>query len=388
MKYDFNKVIDRTGTDSLKWEKAKGMLPMWVADMDIETFPGIQEAIRQRAAHGIYGYTIYGDAWFDAYIYWWKTRHSFEIKREWLRFTTGVIPAMSSAIRRLSDEGDNVIVQSPVYPAFFRIIKSNQRKVLENNLIYNRETASYSINWTDLEEKLSDPNTKLMILCNPQNPSGNIWDTDTLGRIGDLCAKYKVTVLSDEIHCDITARGKEYVPFASVSELNKKISVTFISPTKAFNAAGIQTAALFIPDQELRRIVTHGLSTDSIVEGNCFSMEAVTAAFTEEGADWLDQLRMHIWNNRRIAEDYIRKNMPVLKVVPSDSTYLMWVDCSEVVSQGEDFSAYLENEARLMVNSGKAFGGNGDCFIRVNLACPESLLKEGMERLKIGVAKR
>ena len=394
MKYDFNKIIDRTGTDSLKWEKAKGMLPMWVADMDIEAFPGIQDAVRKRAEHGIYGYTVLSDAWFEAYIYWWKKRHSFEISREWMWFVTGVIPAMSSVIRRLSEEGDNVVVQSPVYPAFFKTVERNKRNVLENVLKYDRDSGTFDIDWEDLEKKLSDPKTSLMIFCNPQNPSGNIWDKETIERVGKLCSENHVTVLSDEIHCDIVAPGREYIPFASVSELNKKISVTFISPTKTFNIAGIQTAAVFAQDPHIRRIITEGLITDGIVEGNCFAMEAVKAAYTEEGGEWLDQLRVHIWNNRRIAEEYIKENIPELKVIPSDGSYLMWVDCSEVMSiddstkavrRSDDFVAHLEKAAGLMVNAGKAFGGNGDTFVRINLACPEQYLRDGMERLKAGV---
>lgn len=406
MKYEFNKIIDRTGTDSLKWKKAKGMLPMWVADMDIEAFPGIQDAIKKRAEHGIYGYTVLSDAWFDAYKYWWKTRHSFEISREWMWFVTGVIPAMGSVIRRLSEEGDNVVIQSPVYPAFFKTVERNKRNVLENVLKYDRDSGIYDIDWEDLEKKLSNPKTSLMIFCNPQNPSGNIWDKETLERIGKLCSENHVTVLSDEIHCDIVAPGRGYIPFASVSELNKKISVTFISPTKTFNIAGIQTAAVFAPDPHIRRIITDGLITDGIVEGNCFAMEAVKAAYTEEGSEWLDQLRIHIWNNRRIAEEYIKENIPELKVIPSDGSYLMWVDCSEImgvndyeavssdsnnndgskiVHRSDDFVAHLEKQAGLMVNAGKAFGGNGDTFVRINLACPEQYLRDGMERLKAGV---
>ena len=385
MKYDFNKIIDRTGTDSLKWEKAKGMLPMWVADMDIDAFSGIQDAIKRRAEHGIYGYTVLSDAWFEAYNYWWKTRHSFELSKEWMWFVTGVIPAMGSVIRSLSEEGDNVIVQSPVYPAFFGTVKRNKRNVLENELIYDKDSLSFSIDWDDLEKKLSDPKTKLMILCNPQNPSGNIWDNETLDRIGKLCSENSVTVLSDEIHCDIVAPGRNYIPFASVSELNKQISVTFISPTKTFNIAGIQTAAVVTPEPKLRRNITEELMVSGIVEGNCFAYEAVKAAYTAEGGEWLDQLRVHIWNNRKIAEEYIKENIPELKVIPSDGSYLMWVDCSSVINSSEDFVSHLEKEAGLMVNPGKSFGGNGDTFVRINLACPEPYLRDGIERLRMGV---
>ena len=383
--YDFNKVIDRTGTDSLKWEKAKGMLPMWVADMDIESFPDIQDAIRKRAEHGIYGYTVLSDAWFKGYIYWWKSRHNFEIEREWLWFVSGVIPAMGSVLRRLSSEGDNVLIQTPVYPAFFSTIKRNKRNVIENRLIYHEDSSSYSIDWDDLEEKLQDPKTSLMILCNPQNPSGNIWDRETLIRIGEMCHKNGVKVLSDEIHCDTVAPGKDYIPFASVSDINKNISVTLISPTKTFNIAGIQTAAVITPNPGLRKVVVDAQISDGAEEGNCFAMEVVKAAYTEEGGRWVDQLREHIWKNRSYAEKFIRENIPELKVIPSNATYLMWVDCSNVTGSSYEFVKQLEEKVGLMVNPGKDFGGNGDTFVRINLACPETYLKDGLNRLKEGV---
>ena len=385
IKYDFNKYIDRRETDSLKWDKVKGMLPMWVADMDIETFPGIKEAIIKRAEHGIYGYTILSESWFESYIYWWKDRHSFEIRKNWLWFVSGVIPAMSSAIRRLSGEGDNIVIQTPVYPAFFGIIKRNKRNVIENKLIYDKTTGSYSIDWENLEESLKIPKTSIMILCNPQNPSGNIWDKETLGRIAALCKECNVTVLADEIHCDIVAPGREYIPFASVSEVAKEISATFVSPTKSFNIAGLQTAAVFIPNPGLRRVITEGIAIDSNEEGNYFAMEAVKAAYTEEGGIWLDQLREHIWNNRRIAEEFIEENIPQLKTVPSNGSYLMWVDCSDVITGSDDFADHLEKTVELMVNSGKAFGGNGDTFVRINLACPVKQLRDALERLHTGV---
>ncbi|MCR5210441.1 MAG: pyridoxal phosphate-dependent aminotransferase [Lachnospiraceae bacterium] len=386
MRYDFNKITDRTGTNSLKWDKYKDALPMWVADMDIEVLPEIREVVVKRAEHGIYGYTTVDSEWSGSYINWWKTRHSFEIRKEWLRFVTGVIPAMNLLIRNISGEGDNVVIQTPVYPAFFNIIRRNKRNVLENMLIYDRQERAYSVDWTDLEAKLSDPETKIMILCNPQNPAGNIWDKETLKRIGELCEKNGVTVLSDEIHCDIVAPGREYTPFASVSEINRSISISFISPTKAFNVAGIQSAAALAVDPELRKAAWECFETGYIDEGNYFSTDICKAAFSEAGAEWIDQLRIHLWNNRKIAEDYIRDNMPELRVIPSDASYLMWVDCSAVMKDSVSFVYHLERKAGVMFSAGKSFGGNGDYFVRINLACPESMLKEGLTRFRAGVA--
>ena len=385
MNYDFDKVIDRSGTGSYKWKNGDAMLPMWVADMDFETCPSVKEALQKRAAHGIFGYSILGDGWCDAYAYWWKERHHFEIDKDWLEFVTGVIPAISSAVRKLTTPGEKVVIQTPVYPVFFNCILNNGRIVLENKLVYDPETVSYSIDWEDLEAKLQDPQTSLMILCNPQNPSGNIWDNETLQKIGQLCYENNVIVISDEIHCDLVAPGKEYIPFASVSEINKKISVTCIAPTKAFNIAGIQTAAIVVPDSNLRYKMWRGINTDEVGEGNCFSVVAVESAFTQEGGEWIDALREYVWENRRIAEEYIREHIPQLKTIPSDATYLMWVDCTSVTKDSDELVDLLEKNAKLMLNSGVAFGGNGNTFVRVNLACPRSLLEDGLSRLEKGI---
>lgn len=387
MQYDFDRIIDRTGTGSWKWKNGKDMLPMWVADMDFETCPAVKEALQKRAAHGIYGYTALGENWHRAYVSWWKERHDFEIEAEWLEFVTGVIPAISSAVRKLTTPGENVVIQTPVYPVFFNSILNNGRKVLENRLLYDRETSSFRIDWEDLVKKLSDPQTSLMILCNPQNPSGNIWDKETLRRIGELCYENHVIVVSDEIHCDLVAPGCGYIPFASVSDINKKISVTCVAPTKAFNIAGIQTAAIIVPDDNLRYKMWRGINTDEVGEGNCFAVVAAESAFTEEGGKWLDALREYLWENRRIAEEFIRENIPSLRVIPSSATYLMWVDCSDVTEDADQFVDFLEKEAKLMLNSGVAFGGSGKQFVRINLACPRSMLEDGLQRLQKGVSK-
>ena len=388
MTYDFDKVIDRKGTGSLKWKNGEAMLPMWVADMDFETCPSVKEAISKRASHGIFGYTILDDGWYQAYMSWWKNRHHFQIEKDWLVFVTGVIPAISSAVRKLTTPGENVVLQTPVYPVFFNSILNNGRNALENRLSYDPKTSSFQIDWEDLEEKLRNPQTSLMIFCNPQNPSGNIWDKETLQRIGELCYENHVTVISDEIHCDLVAPGCEYIPFASVSDINKKISVTCIAPTKAFNIAGIQTAAMVIPDGNLRHKMWRAVNTDEVGEGNCFSVLAVESAFTEEGGMWLDALREYVWENRKIAEEYIAKNIPELHPIPSSSTYLMWVDCSAVIDDSDEFVDFLEKEAKLMLNSGSDFGGNGKTFVRINLAGPESMVEEGLKRLEIGVRKK
>lgn len=272
MKFDFDKVSDRSGTYSLKWDIKDGELPMWVADMDFETAPCITSAIERRAKHGIFGYTIIPDEWYNAYISWWKNRHGTELRKDGLMFCTGVIPAISSIVRKITTPAEKVVIQTPVYNIFCNCIENNGRQVLENRLIYGNN--AYRMDYDDLEQKLADPQTTLMILCNPQNPAGRIWSREELEKVGVLCKKHGVTVISDEIHCDITEPGKQYVPFASINDDCRDSSITLISPTKAFNIAGLQTAAISVPSPRLRHKVWRAINTDECAEPNVFSVTA------------------------------------------------------------------------------------------------------------------
>lgn len=382
MKYDFDSPTERRGTYSLKWEVAENELPMWVADMDFPAAPEITRAISERAAHGVFGYTNVPDEWYAAYTGWWKERHGFEIKREWLMFCTGVVPAISSIVRKLTTVGENVLVQTPVYNIFFNSIANNGRNVLENPLIY--ENGSYRIDFADLEAKLSDPQTSLMLLCDPQNPGGMLWDRETLERIGGLCRKYHVVVLSDEIHCDLVSPGREYIPFASVSEDCMLNSVTCIAPTKAFNIAGLQTAAVYAADETLRHKVWRGLNTDECAEPNVFAVTAAIAAFTQ-GGDWLDQLRGYIAENRRTTESFLAEKLPQVRMAHSDATYLFWLDCSEITDSSRQLADFIRQKTGLYLSAGEQYRGNGRYFLRLNAACPRSVLLDGLERLRQGV---
>ena len=253
----FDQKVNRRNTGCMKWDVADNELPMWVADMDFETAPAVKKALIERAQQGVFGYTLIMDDWYEAYQNWWKNRHHFQIEKEWLIFCTGVVPAISSIVRKMTTVAENVVVMTPVYNIFFNSIYNNGRNILESQLVY--EEGSYHIDYADLEEKLANPQTSLLILCNPHNPIGKIWNKETLKRIGDLCVKHHVLVLSDEIHCDLTAPGKDYIPFASVSENCRKNSITCVAPTKAFNIAGIQTAAVIVPDPTIRHRVNRGL---------------------------------------------------------------------------------------------------------------------------------
>lgn len=382
MPYDFDKQINRRNTNSLKWDVKENELPMWVADMDFETAPEIQAAIRKRAAHGVFGYSTVPEQWYQAYIGWWKRRHDFQMEKDWLIFCTGVVPAISSMVRKLTTPAEKVLVLTPVYNIFFNSIVNNGRQVLENRLKYDGET--YQVNFEDLEQKLADPQTSMMILCNPHNPVGKIWERETLERIGELCWKHRVVVVSDEIHCDLTDPGCSYVPFASVSEHCRENCVTCMSPTKAFNLAGLQTAAVAVPNPVLRHKVWRGLNTDEVAEPNAFAIDAAIAAFTE-GADWMDALREYILENKNATAKYIREQVPQIEVVPSQATYLLWMYCGGMVGFASEAAEYIREKTGLYLSAGNQFGAGGGDFLRMNIACPREVLEDGLHRLKKGI---
>ena len=318
MKYNFDKIPNRRGTNSLKWDVDRKELPMWVADMDFETVPEVQEALVQRVAHGVYGYSVIPDEWADSYVNWWEKRHHFRMDPKKLIFTTGVIPALSSAVRKLTTPAENVLIQTPVYNNFFNSIRNNGRNVVENELLYDGK--EYRVDWEKLEQQLADPQTTLMILCNPQNPAGNIWDCETLARIGALCKQYDVIVVSDEIHCDLTKPGTEYIPFASVDDTCRDISVTCIAPTKTFNLAGLQTAAVYAENSILHHRMWRQLNTDEVAEPNAFAIQATIAAF-QYGEEWLDELREYVEKNKQYVTEFLQEKIPLIHPVAGDAYY-------------------------------------------------------------------
>jgi cystathionine beta-lyase len=382
MVYDFDKKVERRNTDSLKWDVAEGELPMWVADMDFETAPEIISAIQKRTCQGVFGYSIVPDEWYQAITDWWKRRHHFQMEKEWLIFCTGVVPAISSIVRKMTTVGENVLIQTPVYNIFFNSIVNNGRKVLESPLKYGKE--GYSIDFSDLEEKLAEPQTTMMILCNPHNPVGKIWDRETLKKIGDLCLKHHVLVVSDEIHCDLTAPGSEYVPFASVSESCRENSITCIAPTKTFNLAGLQTAAVLVPNENLRHKVNRSLNTDEVAEPNSFAITAAVAAF-REGETWLNELRKYLHENKETVKTYLARELPNITLIPSEATYLLWLDCRNLGGSSAELAAFIRKETGLYLSEGSLYGKAGEGFLRMNIACPRNMVKEGLVRLKQGI---
>lgn len=378
----FDEVINRRNTGCAKWDMTKeGELPMWVADMDFQTAPQITNALIERAKHGVFGYALKGDEWYEAYKNWWSTRHHFNIEKEWLMFCTGVIPALSSIVRKLTTPAENVVVMTPVYNHFFSSILNNGRNVLESKLKY--ENGEFDIDFKDLEEKLSNPQTTMMILCNPHNPIGKIWNKATLEKIGNMCCENHVIVVSDEIHCDIVEPEKEYIPFASISEKCKNNSITCVSPTKTFNIAGLQTAAILVPDEGLRNRVNRAINTDEVAEPNVFAAIAPVVAYNE-GGEWLDELNKYLWENRKFAESFIKENIKGVFPIKAEATYLMWVDCTSVSTNSEELCDFIREKTGLFVTSGDVYR-NADGFMRVNIACPRSVLEDGLNRLMTGI---
>lgn len=378
----FSKITNRFHTDSLKWNIKENELAMWVADMDFEAAPEIVNALKQRVEHKIFGYNVISDEYFTSIIHWWKRRHNIIIDREWMMFCTGVVPAISSIVRKMTTVGENVLIQSPVYNIFYNSIINNGRNVLSSDLVY--DGTQYHIDFDDLEKKLAMPQTSLMILCNPHNPVGKIWDVKTLERIGDLCVKHNVLVLSDEIHCDIVSPNEHYIPFASVSENNLMNSITCIAPTKAFNLAGLQTACIVVANKNIRDKVNRGINTDEVAEANSFAQTATIAAFNQ-CEYWIDHLCEYIDENKQIVKKYLDDHLSILYLVPSNATYLLWIDCSNICEDSSELVESIKETTGLILCDGKEYGDNGKQFIRMNIACPQQRLLDGLHRFNKGI---
>ena len=380
--YNFDKITDRSCTLSYKWDVKSDELPMWVADMDFEVADPIKRAITDRAEHGIFGYTMIPDEFFKAVSDYWGRRHGYRIPTEHMVYSNGVVAAISSIVRKLTTPAENVLIQAPVYNIFYNSIINNGRNVLSSDLVY--DGSDYSIDFEDLERKLALPQTSLMILCNPHNPVGRIWCKDELAKIGELCHKYGVTVLSDEIHCDITIPGiSGYVPFASVNDVCRDISVTAVAASKTFNIAGLQSACLFAADPVLRHKVWRGVNTDEVGEPNAFSMTANIAAFTECDT-WVDEMLEYVFENKRIACDFINNNIEGMKATLSEATYLLWVDISEIAEDSVDFCEKLRETTGLYLSDGAEYGECGRSFVRMNLATQRERVLDGLDRLSRG----
>lgn len=390
MEYDFSRPTERRGTDSYKWDSAPeaDIIPLWVADMDFETFPGITEALQRRVAHGIFGYTRVPEAYYEAVCNWFGKRHGWHINREDIIYTSGVVPAVSAVIKALTLPGDQVIVQGPVYNYFFSSIRNNGCEMVSNSLIYNKEELRYDIDFDDLERKLAHERARLMLLCNPHNPGGRVWTRDELTRVAELCRKYGVRVVSDEIHCELTLYDNEYVPFGSLPDELSHGSITCCSPSKAFNTAGLQIANIVCRDAEVRNRIDRAININEVCDVNPFGVIALQAAYSDEGYEWLTQLRAYISSNYDLLRERFARELPKCKVMRMEGTYLAWIDCSELHISSDEIEEMLMHENKVWVNAGSMYGTEGAAFIRINMACTSELLNEGITRIVNGLGNK
>lgn len=390
MEYDFSIPTDRRDTDSYKWDSAPeaDIIPLWVADMDFETFPAITEALQRRVAHGIFGYTRVPEAYYEAVCRWFKKRHGWHINREDIIYTSGVVPAVSAVIKALTLPGDQVIVQGPVYNCFFSSIRNNGCEMVSNSLIYNKEELRYEIDFDDLERKLKHERARLMLLCNPHNPGGRVWTRDELTRVAELCRKYGVRVVSDEIHCELTLYDNEYVPFGSLPDELSRDSITCCSPSKAFNTAGLQIANIVCRDAEVRNRINRAININEVCDVNPFGVIALQAAYSDEGYEWLTQLRKYISANYDLLLERFARELPKCKVMRMEGTYLAWIDCSELHIPSDEIEEMLMHENKVWVNAGSMYGAEGAAFIRINMACTSELLNEGITRIVNGLGDK
>ena len=379
MRYDFDSVTPRRGTLSYQWDSApEGVLPMWVADMDFKTAPAIIDALRRRVDNGIFGYTRVPNEYYEAVTSWFSRKHGWSIDRDMMIYTSGVVPAISAIIKALTKPGEKVIVQTPVYNCFFSSIRNNGCVILESPLVRKGDT--YDIDFERLEQDASDPDTSLMLLCNPHNPAGRVWSKDELLRIAEICARHGVTVISDEIHCEFVFDGLHYTPFATVADAAGCKTVVCVSPSKAFNIAGLQIANIIAPDEETRARIDKAININEVCDVNPFGVIATIAAYND-GEEWLAQLLEYIKGNYEYMKDFCGKRLPEFPIAKLEATYLVWMDCTALGLKSEALEEKLIEDVSLWLNAGTMYGTHdGEGYMRWNIACPRSVLEEGLER--------
>lgn len=379
--YNFDEIVNRRGTNCVKWdvENEDGIIPMWVADMDFPAAPAIRKAVEARAKHGVYGYTIVPDSYYRAITSWFKRRHGWTIDKEWIIYTTGVIPAISAAIKALTMPGEQVLIQTPVYNCFFSSIKNQGCQILENPL--KRNGNSYVVDWDDFERKCADEKTTVFLLCNPHNPSGRVWTKAELARMNEICLRHRVAVVSDEIHCELVMPGNKFTPFAAVNEDCKTNGVTLNSPTKNFNIAGLQIANIVCANPVWRRRIDRAINIFEVCDVNPFSPVALEAAYNDS-ENWMDELNEYLFANYQLLCDTFAKELPQYEVMRLEGTYLVWVDVRPSGLSSDEVAEKLLKEGKVQVNSGTMYGQTtGEGYVRINIACPRATLIEGLKRM-------
>ena len=379
----FDQIINRRNTNSVKWDTkgifgAEDVLPMWVADMDFSAPDEVIEALKTRANHGILGYTMPRSDTEVAILSWLKKRNNWEIDSSSITYSPGIVTALSMAIQAFTEPEDKIVVQPPVYYPFFEMAKKHKREVLYNQLLLTSDNR-YDIDFEDLEEKLSDKMTKLFILCNPHNPSGRVWRKEELIKIGELCVKHNVYLISDDIHSDLILFGNQYTPIASINETIANQTITCIAPSKTFNLAGLQTSVVLIKNDTLRRKFNAVQQLYGLMTVNTFGADAMEAAY-KYGEDWLDELIHYLEDHIHFIENYIKENLPEVKVTRPDASYLVWFDVRYLQKSDEEIMKLLLEKGKLALEPGSKFGKNGAGFLRMNIACPRETLKDGLGR--------
>ena len=384
-RYDFDELVERRGTGCVKWDERPqaiaetDVIPLWVADMDFKAAPAIQEAVRKRAEHGVFGYTVVGDDYYEAIISWFQRRHEWTIRREEILYTTGVVPAMSVAIKALTMPGEKVLILSPDYNCFFSSVRNNGCEVLET--ILRRTGDTFEVDFEDFEAKCADEKTTVFLLCNPHNPCGRMWTKAELERMNDICMKYGVKVVSDEIHCELVMPGYQFQPFAAVNEACRQNSVILNSPSKSFNIAGLQAANIICAQPEWRRRLDRAININEVCDLNPFGPVALIAAYNES-EDWLDALNEYLWGNYQTLCAFAAEHLPNWKICRLEGTYLPWIDITATGSLSQDYCDHLLSEAKVWINPGTMYGPiSGEGYIRLNIACPRSRLLEALERI-------
>lgn len=379
--YNFDELVERRGTNCVKWDESPDdeVIPLWVADMDFKAAPAIQKAILERAEHGVFAYTLVDEDYYTAVINWFRRRHQWKIRREEILYTTGVVPAMSVAVKALTMPSEKVLILSPDYNCFFSSIRNNGCEVLECGL--KRVNDTFEVDFIDFEAKCADEKTTVFLLCNPHNPSGRVWTREELERMNDICLKYGVKVVSDEIHCELVMPGYQFQPFAAVSEACRQNSVILNSPSKSFNIAGLQTANIICSRPDWRRRLDRAININEVCDLNPFGPIALKAAYNES-EDWIDELNQYIWGNYQVLRDFIGENLPQWKVCRLEGTYLPWVDISAMGITSQALCDRLLREAKVWINPGTMYGPTtGEGYIRFNIATQRSRLMEALERI-------
>lgn len=378
MEYPFDELIERRGTGCVKWDETSDadIIPLWVADMDFAVAPAIQEAIRKRAAHPVFGYTYVQDDYYEAVISWFLRRHHWTIQREWILYTTGVVPAMSCAVKALTMPGEKVLILSPDYNCFFSSVRNNGCEVAES--ILRREGDSFVVDWNDFEAKCVDEKTTVFLLCNPHNPTGRVWTRKELERMRDICHQHHVRIVSDEIHCELIMPGYQFCPMGTVDP----DAIILNSPSKSFNIAGLMMANIICQDAATRRRINRAININEVCDVNPFAPIAVKAAYNES-EEWIDELNQYLWQNYQTLDLFFSEELPQCKVCKLEGTYLVWIDVSALGIPVEQLCERLLNKGKVWVNPGTMYGTeSGKGYIRINLACPRNRLIEGLKRIK------